>query len=100
MNQYFYNIASLKNTLAPEQCSDITKLEQIGYLFFALLLALFFMFLYSNYMSQVNMELVRENQQSSIEKKQLQFLSESNTVLRSWKHDNQNKSRPPFQMGV
>ena len=51
-------------------------------------------------MSQVNMELVRENQQSSIEKKQLQFLSESNTVLRSWKHDNQNKSRPPFQMGV
>ena len=90
MDQYFINIAHISQIKDTALYPYISSLKKIGYLFVILLILIFSLLIYTYYLNQLNIKLIREQQQISIEKKQLQFLSESNSLLRTWKHDNQN----------
>lgn len=90
MNHYFLCLSVLQAESFGKVQSDLAILQQIGFLFLLLLVGLFCLLLGIGYVQQTNLRLVKKQKQMEIEQRQLQLLSESNTVLRTWKHDNQN----------
>lgn len=90
MDEYFINISILSDKFPETNEGYLEPLKLLGYLFIILLIFMFSLTIYTYYINHQKINLMREKQQATIEREQLNLLSESNAILRTWKHDNQN----------
>lgn len=89
-NQFIECTLSLKLS-APNLSPDTFQILQvIGLEFIVVIFFLFILLFYVAHIHQVNIALLEQQQQLQLEQQQYDLLVESNQILRTWKHDNQN----------
>lgn len=89
-NQFIECILSLKLSATNLPNDTFQLLQMIGLEFIIIIFFLFILLFYVAHMHQKNVALLEQKQQLQLEQQQYDLLVESNQILRTWKHDNQN----------
>lgn len=97
-SQFIECILSLELYAANLPNDTFQLLQMIGLEFIIIIFFLFILLFYVAHMHQKNATLLEQRRQLQLEQQQYDLLIESNQILRTWKHDNQNLLRTLQQL--